>query len=337
MGIHLVGKSEITYCELRKMRKIGLQPSRFTYDGFINSVVAGKGVAHAIKVIRAFGAEGMIEEMLRYFSVAENVLWKMTYSQKSGLYGVVLHALVKAKETHKAIRAFKVMRSCGLPANIAIYNMMIECCKLLPCFKSASALLSLMLRDGLCPTIFTFTSLIKVVLVKEDFEGALDLLDICITGGIKPDIEIFNTILSEANAKGQIHVVEYIVECIHIAKTQPDHSTLWHTFCAYVDKELYNTAIEALQVLSMRMISLDASILKEKGAVLEDLILGEETDAELRIMKAFEPTEEHIATALLNLRWCITTGSTISWSPEDSLWARRLASSYDGNKRPDVL
>lgn len=48
--------------------------------------------------IRAFGAEGMIEEMLRYFSVAENVLWKMTYSQKSGLYGVVLHALVKAKE-----------------------------------------------------------------------------------------------------------------------------------------------------------------------------------------------------------------------------------------------
>lgn len=40
----------------------------------------------------------MIEEMLRYFSVAENVLWKMTYSQKSGLYGVVLHALVKAKE-----------------------------------------------------------------------------------------------------------------------------------------------------------------------------------------------------------------------------------------------
>lgn len=104
-----------------------------------------------------------------------------------------------------------------------------------------------------------------------------------------------------------------------------------------MDKELYNTAIEALQVLSMRMISLDASILKEKGAVLEDLILGEETDAELRIMKAFEPTEEHIATALLNLRWCITTGSTISWSPEDSLWARRLASSYDGNKRPDVL
>lgn len=99
-----------------------------------------------------------------------------------------------------------------------------------------------------------------------------------------------------------------------------------------MDYEWYNTAIEALQVLSVRMISEDASILKEKGVILEDLILSEEPDAELRIMKTFEATEEHLATALLNLRWCATMGSTISWSPEDSLWAKRLASSYDANK-----
>lgn len=368
-GCDIENEPERAIRVLAKMKHLDLKPNLRTYEhlfsvfGNVNapyeegnmlshaevlkriSIIEMDMLNHEIKhsflsmsnLIRAFGAEGMIDEMLRYFNVAENVLWKMTYSQKSDLYGIVLHALVKAKETHKAIRAFKVMRSCGLPANIAIYNIMIECCELLPCFKSASALLSLMLRDGFCPTIFTFTYLVKVVLVKEDFKGALDLLDICVTGGIQPDIQIFNTILSEANAKGQIHVVEYIVECIHRAKTQPDQSTLWYTFCAYVDKELYNTAIEALQVLSMRMISLDASILKEKGAVLEDLILDEEPDAELRIMKAFKPTEEHIVTALLNLRWCLTTGSTISWSPEDSLWARRLASSYDGKKRPDVL
>jgi pentatricopeptide repeat protein len=65
-------------------------------------------------------------------------------------------------QTHKAIRTFKIMRSCGLPANTAIYNVMIECCKLLPCFKSASTLLSLMLRDGCCPTVVTYTSLLKV-------------------------------------------------------------------------------------------------------------------------------------------------------------------------------
>lgn len=138
------------------------------------------------------------------------------------------------------------------------------------------------------------------------------------------------------SSQGNIHVVEYIVECIHRAKIQPDESTLWYTFCAYVDQELFNTAVEALQVLSMRMISLDASILKEKGAALEDLILSEEPDAELKIIKAFELTEECSAAPLLNLRWCATMGSTISWSPEDSLWARRLASSYDANKRPDM-
>jgi hypothetical protein len=100
-----------------------------------------------------------------------------------------------------------------------------------------------------------------------------------------------------------------------------------------VDQELYNTAVEALQVLCMRMISEDESILKEKGAALEHLILSEEPDAELSIIKAFGATEECSVAALLNLRWCAMIGSTISWSPEDSLWARRLSSSYDTNRR----
>ncbi|XP_062193973.1 pentatricopeptide repeat-containing protein At1g76280 isoform X2 [Phragmites australis] len=287
-------------------------------------------------LIRAFGAEGMIEEMLRYLNVAENVLWNMDPYQKSVLYSIVLDALVEAKETHKAITTFKIMRSCSLPANISIYNTMIECCKLLQCWKSASALLSLMLRDGFCLKVVTFTSLLKVVLAKEDFEGALDLLDICKIDGIQLDVQIFNTVLSHAYARGQIHVAEYIVECIHRAKIQPDPSTLWYTFCVYTEHELYNTAIEALQVLSLRMIPKDVSVLSEKGIILEDLILSEEPDAELRIIRMFEEGEEYLATALLNLRWCATIGATISWSPEESLWARRLASSYDANKRPHI-
>ncbi|CAN6182624.1 unnamed protein product [Urochloa humidicola] len=288
-------------------------------------------------LIRAFGAEGMIEEMLRYLNVAENVLWNINPYQKSDLYSVVLHALVQAKESHKAIRIFKTMRSCSLPADVSIYNTMIECCKWLPCFKSASALLSLMLQDGFPPTVVTYTSLLKVVLAKDDFEGALDLLDLCKTEGIVPDIQIFNTILSRAYARGQIHVIEYVVECIRRAKIQPDPSTVSYTFCAYEEHELYNTAIEALQVLSMRMISEDVSILGEKITVFEDLILSEEPDAELRIIRAFEAAEEFLATALLNLRWCATMGATISWSPEESVWARRLASSYDDNKRPHII
>lgn len=48
--------------------------------------------------IRAFGAEGMIEEILRYLNVAENVLWNMNPYQKSDLYNIVLYSLVNAKE-----------------------------------------------------------------------------------------------------------------------------------------------------------------------------------------------------------------------------------------------
>lgn len=40
----------------------------------------------------------MIEEMLRYLNVAENVLWNMNPYQKSDLYSIVLYSLVNAKE-----------------------------------------------------------------------------------------------------------------------------------------------------------------------------------------------------------------------------------------------
>lgn len=48
--------------------------------------------------IRAFGSEGMIEEMLRYLNIAENILWNINPYQKSDLYSIALHALVDAKE-----------------------------------------------------------------------------------------------------------------------------------------------------------------------------------------------------------------------------------------------
>lgn len=48
--------------------------------------------------IRALGDEGMIEEMLQYPKVAENMLWQADSHQKTDMYNVVLHALVVAKE-----------------------------------------------------------------------------------------------------------------------------------------------------------------------------------------------------------------------------------------------
>ncbi|KAG1327487.1 pentatricopeptide repeat-containing protein [Cocos nucifera] len=289
------------------------------------------GIRHSYRsmqnLIRALGAEGMIQEMFSYLNVAENMFWQTDPYQKSDMYNIVLHALVKAKESHRAIEVFKNMRACGLPANVATYNIMIECCSILTCFKSACALVSLMLRDGFCPQLLTYTALIKVLLANENFEGALHLLDQARSEGIHPDIQLFNAILREASLKGRIDMVEPLIEGILRERIQPDPSTLCYTFSAYFECGFHNTAMEALQVLCMRMIS-EENILHEKRIAYEDLVHNEDSDVELEIIEIFKESQEFIATALLNLRWCAITGCSISWSPEESLWAKRLSSSY---------
>lgn len=40
----------------------------------------------------------MIQEMLRYLNVAENMLWHIDPYQNSDMYNTVLHALVKSKD-----------------------------------------------------------------------------------------------------------------------------------------------------------------------------------------------------------------------------------------------
>lgn len=63
-----------------------------------------------------------------------------------------------------AIKIFKNMKSCGFPADAATYHIMIDCCSILRCYRSACALVSMMLRDGFFPLTITYTTLIKVFL-----------------------------------------------------------------------------------------------------------------------------------------------------------------------------
>lgn len=81
----------------------------------------------------------------------------------------------------------------------------------------------------------------------------------------------------------------------------------------------------------MQMIS-EEDILHEKRIAYEDLVHNEDPDVELEIIEIFKESQEFIATALLNLRWCAITGCSISWSPEESLWAQRLSSSFVASK-----
>lgn len=67
-------------------------------------------------------------------------------------------------QSHMAIRIFKDMKLHGVLPDDMTYNIMIDCCSILRCFRSASALASMMMRCGYMPQNFTYTALIKVSL-----------------------------------------------------------------------------------------------------------------------------------------------------------------------------
>lgn len=67
-------------------------------------------------------------------------------------------------QTHMAIEIFKYMKSFGVLPDSVTYNIMIDCCSILRCFRSACALVSMMIRDGFYPRALTFSALMKVYL-----------------------------------------------------------------------------------------------------------------------------------------------------------------------------
>ncbi|KAL5974427.1 hypothetical protein ACLOJK_031092 [Asimina triloba] len=199
------------------------------------------------------------------------------------------------------------MKLRDIPPDTETYNVMINCCNVIRRFKFASkfasALVSMMIRDGFSPDIFTYTALIKTLLRNGDFDGSLNLVEQARNDGIQLDVVLFNTILRQAYRKGRIDIIEHVLERMHQEKIQPDPTTCTYVFSAYVNRGFLTTAIESLQILSMRIISEKETVLQDKRMDYEELILDEDPEAESRIIKIFMDLDEHLAVALLNLRW----------------------------------
>ncbi|KAJ9189925.1 hypothetical protein P3X46_001173 [Hevea brasiliensis] len=349
-----------------KMKQLKIQPNIWTYEllfslfGNVNAPyedgnmlsradsakrikaiemdMTKNGVQHSHlsmkNLLKAFGAEGMVRELIEYLHSAEYLFYRSNTYLGTPIYNTVLHSLVEANESHLAIGIFKNMKSNGFWLNAATYTIMIDCCCNIKCYKSASALLSLMLRDGFYPQAATYTALIKNLLDDGNFDEALKLLDLGSSEGIQPDVLLYNSILKKAYEKGRIDVIELVAEQMHREKIEPDPSTCHYVFSAYAERHFHNTAMEALQVLSMRMICQEDHAFDEKKAEFEDdYILSEDEEAESRILEFFRGPDENIAFALLNLRYCAILGFPISWSPNETLWARRLSTNYDTIKR----
>lgn len=339
---------------LAKMKQIQLQPNIQTYEllfslfGTVNAPyeegnmlsqveaakrietiemdMARNGVDHSLislkNLLAALGQEGMIEKMLRV--VETRFLCSGTYVE-APLFNVVLHSLVAAKENRKAVDIFKNMKQRGFSPDHATYCIMIDCCSIIQCYRSACSLVSMMIRDGFYPGIMTYTALIKVLLVCENYDEALNILDQAKEERIQFDLLLFNTFLLKACEMGRLDVLEHIIEQIHQEKIQPDPSSCCYVYNAYVNNGFYSTAIEALRVLSMRMICQADNPLQETRAEYEDFIFSEDPNAESYLTHFFEDNQDDLAFALLNLRWCAIEGMPIDWLPEQSPWAQRLA------------
>ncbi|KAL1190046.1 Pentatricopeptide repeat-containing protein [Cardamine amara subsp. amara] len=293
-------------------------------NGFQHSPISRRNV------LRALGAEGMVNEMIRHLQKAENLSVNINMYLGTPTYNIVLHSLLEANETDMVIKIFKRMKSCGCPADAATYNIMIDCCSIIHSYESACALVSMMIRDGFSPKAVTFTALMKILLNDGSFEEVLNLLDQTALEEIHLDVLSYNTILRKAFEKGMIDVIEYIVEQMHREKVNPDPTTCHYVFTCYVEKGYHATAIEALNVLSLRMLDEeDKESLQEKKTELEEkFIMSEDPEAETKIIELFRNSEEHLAAALLNLRWCAMLGPRIIWSEDQSSWARGLSNKY---------
>ncbi|KAK1406662.1 hypothetical protein QVD17_42169 [Tagetes erecta] len=280
------------------------------------------GIQHSYVSIRnllkALGLEGMISGLLHYLRVAEN-----RFTPGSPIYNIVLHSLIETKENEMAINVFKTLMSHGYRPNDVTCNIMIDCCSASGSFKSAQGLIAMMIRYGYPPQTQTYTALLKLVLALEDFDEALNLLNQACSEGIQLDALLFNTITDVASWKDRIDIVEYVMDRMHKQRVRPDPTTCGNVFTAYVNQGFYNTAMEALQVMSIHMLS-EEDINKNK-TVFEELIYAEDSEAELRILNLFKDSKEDVAVALLNLRWCAMVGNPISWLTNQSQWVKRLS------------
>lgn len=68
-------------------------------------------------------------------------------------------------QSHTAIELFRSMKLFDLPPDAATYIIMIDCCSIIRCYKSACSLVSMMLRDGFLPDTCTYTALLKVCFI----------------------------------------------------------------------------------------------------------------------------------------------------------------------------
>ncbi|XP_017430149.1 pentatricopeptide repeat-containing protein At1g76280 isoform X4 [Vigna angularis] len=330
-----------------QMENLGLQPSCHTYNGIIKAAVSHGNVGDAIGVLKKMQQKNLKpnDSTLATLSItcskalqldlAEAFLNQISECLYPHPYNALLASCDELNQPERAVQVFAKMkqkkvlpniRTCELLFSLfGVVNAPYEDSDILSqvdAAKRIKAIEKYMATNGIK---HSHLSIKNVILLEDDnFYEALNLLKQVKLDGIQPDVLLFNTVLKQACYKERVDVIEFIVELMHREKVPPDPRTCGYVFSAYVNSGFHSTAIEALQVLSLRMISEDGNILGEEKKFVNEFILSEDLSAESQILKLFEDSEDELAVGLLNLRWCAIAGFPICESADQSLWARRL-------------
>lgn len=284
-------------------------------------------------LLKALGAEGMVKELLQYLHLAEDHFNSRDAQSApllgTNVYNTVLHALVEQKERDVAIDVFEKMKAFGFKPDAVTYHIMMDCCSLTGDLQSARALMATMLQDGFTFHACTYSILMKILLANDDFEAAINLFNEMKDERVHSDVQSYNTILRPASRRGRLDIIELLVEHMHRENIQPDPETCIHVFYSYYDSGLIDTAMEALQVLSVRMISEDETVQREMQLNFQALVLDEDSQVEESFMEIFNDSKEYLAAALFNMRLCALSGVPNSWIPDQSPWAIQLRLQYD--------
>ncbi|KAH9297347.1 hypothetical protein KI387_029029, partial [Taxus chinensis] len=168
-----------------------------------------------------------------------------------------------------------------------------------------------------------------ILLANDEFDKVLNFLKEMKEEGIRSDVIVYNTILRQATEKVRFDVIELLVEHMHRQKIKPDPETCLQVFSSYYEHGFLDTALEALQVLSVRMVSESESVQRKMKSTYEELILDEGADVEESLVEIFKNSKEYLSASLFNMRLCAFSGVSNSWVPDESPWAIRLSLQYN--------
>ncbi|KAL2611007.1 hypothetical protein R1flu_022699 [Riccia fluitans] len=308
----------VTSLEL-DMAQSGLQHTRESFTSLMN----------------VLGAHGLTELMLQRLKDAKSYgddLLDVT------AYNIAILNCVNLNQVETAWKVYEQMKNAGFKPDVYTYNILINGCSHDKQMATALELVDTMRQEGLTPDVVTFNTLLKVICRSEQMDVVFDVLKEMTASGVQPDTATFNTILTSASYQKRVDVMEHMVEEMRRRNICPDHHTLLPVVSAYMQAGLTDDAVEALRVLSFRMLGstkpVDASLQNR------DQVQGVIGDLARRNLSLGMNTRELLKDAILHSSteaFAIYTGAlaglvqgnSVNVDIEDSYWAERLSSQYD--------